>query len=404
MLHSIQRFYRDWPFIAWSASALLVLLVAYLLWPAGNKSEQSMGRGGAWSMPVPVRTTPVTTENLPVRIAAIGTVTALNTSVVRARVDGLLESILFKEGDIVKAGQALAQIDPAPYKVQLAQAEGQRQQNLAQIKSAESDLERYRTLYEQDSISRQQLEQQDARVNELRGSLAADQAQVDDAQLKLSYTKITAPISGRLGLRRVDVGNLINTSDSEGLVTITQMQPISVIFTIPETQLMDVRTAYSNGGSKKPLVVEAWDRDNRQKLATGQLLTIDNQIDPTTGTLRLKAQFDNADEVLFPSQFVNIRLNIRVIANAVTIPIDAVQYGSQGTYVYIIVDNKATIRPIKIGPAEEGRIAILEGLSAGEEVVLEGLDRLREGRDVILNPPEQAAPEQKKRSRPGGQS
>lgn len=339
-----------------------------------------------WTGPVPVRVVDARLENLSVEVKAIGTVTPLNNVVVRSRVDGQLQSVLFQEGERVKAGELLAEIDPAPYRVRLAQAEGQKQQNLAQLKNAENDLAVYRRLFEQDSIARQQLDTQAALVNQLRGTLMSDQAQVDDAKLQLDYTRIVAPIAGRLGLRRVDAGNLVSTSDAEGIVSITQTQPIGVQFTVPEVQLPAIREAHAAG---RLLPVEAWDRNEQQMLAEGVLTTLDNQIDLATGTLRLKAQFDNRDDALFPNQFVNVRLRVRTLEGAVTIPVDAVQYGSQGTYVYMVAEGKAMLRPIRLGPSTGARAAVLEGLKAEDQVVLEGLDRLREGRavTVVTTPP-----------------
>lgn len=234
---------------------------------------------------------------------------------------------------------------------------------------------------EQSSISAQQFNNQQALVEQLKGSLRSNQAQLDAAKLQLSYTQIKAPISGRLGLRRVDVGNLIQANSAEGLVTITQSSPINVVFSIPENQLQQVRQAMRAG---EPLVVEAWDRAEQQQLTSGVLTTLDNQIDIATGTLRLKAEFANQQEELFPNQFVNVRLNVAVRSGAVTIPQDAVQYGSAGTYIYTIEDNKAQIRQVKLGPVDNGMVAIEEGLSVGTPVVLEGLDRLRPGRAVEI--------------------
>lgn len=354
-----------------------------------------------WAGPVPVRVIDARSEDMTVEVKAIGTVTPLNTVVVRSRVDGQLQRVLFQEGERVKAGELLAEIDPEPYRVRLAQAEGQKQQNLAQLKNAENDLAVYRRLFDQDSIARQQLDTQAALVNQMRGTQMSDQAQVDDAKLQLDYTRIIAPIAGRLGLRRVDAGNLVSTGDTEGIVSITQTQPIGVQFTVPEVQLPAIRKAHAAG---RLLPVEAWDRNEQQMLAEGVLTTLDNQIDLATGTLRLKAQFDNTDDALFPNQFVNVRLRVRTLEGAVTIPVDAVQYGSQGTYVYMIADGKAILRPIRLGPTNAERVAVLEGLSAQDQVVLEGLDRLREGREVtvVTTPPPASPVLQPPATQPGG--
>jgi len=300
--------------------------------------------------------------------------------VLQSRVSGPLLEVLFKEGEKVEAGQLLARIDPAPYQVKLSQAEGAKQQNVAQLQNAEQDLALYQKLKQQNSISAQQFNNQQSLVNQLKGALKSNQAQIDAAKLELSYTEIKAPISGRLGLRRVDPGNLIQANSADGLVTITQSSPIAVHFTIPETQLAQVREAYRKGVA---LSVEAWDRSEQQQLTSGVLTTLDNQIDLATGTLKLKAEFANQQEELFPNQFVNVRLNVAVKSGAVTIPQDAVQYGSQGTYVYTI-DNeqKSQIKMLKLGAVDNGLVAVEEGLAAGDLVVLEGLDRLRPGRQV----------------------
>lgn len=371
--------------------ALIAAGAAWWFWPTEPAPTAAAQRQmNPWAMPVPVRVVPAAAADLRVQIKAIGTVTPLNSVVVQSRVSGPLQALHFKEGDKVAAGQLLAEIDAADYQIQLAQAQGQLEQNLAQLKNAENDLALYSRLREQSSISAQQFNNQQALVEQLKGSLRSNQAQLDAAKLQLSYTQIKAPISGRLGLRRVDVGNLIQANSAEGLVTITQSSPINVVFAIPENQLQQVRQAMRAG---EPLVVEAWDRAEQQQLTSGVLTTLDNQIDIATGTLRLKAEFANQQEELFPNQFVNVRLNVAVRSGAVTIPQDAVQYGSAGTYIYTIEDNKAQIRQVKLGPVDNGMVAIEEGLSVGTPVVLEGLDRLRPGRAVeIITEQGSAAP------------
>lgn len=362
--------------------ALIAAGAAWWFWPTEPAATAAAQRQmNPWAMPVPVRVVPAAASDLRVQIKAIGTVTPLNSVVVQSRVNGPLQALHFKEGDKVEAGQLLAEIDAADYQVQLAQAQGQLEQNLAQLKNAENDLALYSRLREQSSISAQQFNNQQALVEQLKGSLRSNQAQLDAAKLQLSYTQIKAPIAGRLGLRRVDVGNLIQANSADGLVTITQSSPINVVFAIPENQLQQVRQAMRAG---EPLVVEAWDRAEQQLLTSGILTTLDNQIDIATGTLRLKAEFANQQEELFPNQFVNVRLNVAVRSGAVTIPQDAVQYGSAGTYIYTIEDNKAQIRQVKLGPVDNGMVAIEEGLSVGTPVVLEGLDRLRPGRAVEI--------------------
>lgn len=366
------------------AVLVLVAIAAgawYVLWrpPALQEAGPNPWRG-----PIPVRLTPVQQRPLTEQVKAIGTVTPLQTVVVRSRVDGTLARVLFQEGQEVRKGQLLAEIDREPYRVRLAQAEGLQQQNQAQLQSAERDLARYRSLFQQDSIARQQLDTQEALVAQLRGGVQSVRAQVDEARLQLSYTRIEAPMAGRLGLRRIDAGNLVTAGDTQGLVTLTQTRPIAVLFSVPETQLAAVRAGWRGTGSGSPkLAVQAWDRAERQQIAAGQLTTLDNQIDTATGTLRLKAQFDNADDSLFPNQFVNVRLQVRTHDNALVIPADAVQYGSQGTYVYTVQDAKARLRRVTLGAGDGEYVLVQAGLNAGDQVVLEGLDRLREGADVV---------------------
>ncbi len=365
-----------------------LIVVLLLLWFLVFREEEVKGPPppNPWAGPVPVRVVPAIKEDLLVRVRALGSVTPLNTVVVRSRADGPLVEILFNEGQEVEAGTLLARIDPAPYEVRLAQAEGTLQQTRAQLRSAEDDLVLYQRLIAQNSIPRQQLDKQEALVDQLKGTLKNHQAQRDDVKLQLSYTRIEAPISGRLGMRRLDLGNLISSGDSNGLVTLTQTQPIAVSFTVAENQLAAVRRAFTDAAAQEQgLAVEAWDRSERQQLASGVLTTLDNQIDAATGTLRLKAEFANEDDSLFPNQFVNVRLQLQTLKDAITIPADAVQYGGQGPYVFVIDDEEnAQVRTLEVGALEADRIAVLSGLNEGERVVLEGLDRLREGRRVQL--------------------
>ncbi|THF65783.1 efflux RND transporter periplasmic adaptor subunit [Pseudothauera nasutitermitis] len=361
--------------------AFLVILAAVLVWYFFLRGPAPQSPPNPWMGPVPVRVVEASHGEMTVRLRAIGTVTPEANVVVRGRVDGQLQRVAFEEGQMVRKGAVLAEIDPAPYRVRLAQAEGQQQQNLAQLRNAESELARYRTLFEQDSIARQQVDAQAALVEQLRGTLRADQAQVDDARLQLDWTRIEAPISGRVGLRRVDAGNLISSGDADGLVTITQTRPIAVLFTIPERELAEVRAQMAAG---RVLQVDAWDRDDRRQIAQGVLRTFDNQIDPATGTVRLKAEFANEDDALFPNQFVNVRMAVGEISGAVTIPADAVQYGSRGSYVYVIEDGRARMRALTLGASDGTMTVVEDGLEGGEQVVLEGLDRLREGREVVL--------------------
>jgi membrane fusion protein, multidrug efflux system len=316
---------------------------------------------------------------------ALGTVNALRTVTVRPRVDGMLLKADFAEGQLVKAGDTIAQIDPVSFQVQLSQAEGQLARDAATLNNARLDLERYRTLLAQDSIATQQVDQQAATVKQLEGTVKVDQAQVDNAKLQLSYTQITAPISGRLGLRVVDAGNMVRGSDTTGIAVITQVDPISVLFAIPQDALPQV-LARLRAGEKPP--VEAWDRDNKVKLASGSLISTDNQIDVTTGTVRLKAQFPNPESKLFPNQFVNVRMVVDVRRGGIVVPTAAIQGGNQGTVVYVVnAENTVAIRPVKTGPTEGQITAVESGLEAGERVIVDGVDRIREGAKVEVTEP-----------------
>lgn len=371
----------------WFLYSAVVVVVGIAVWYFGFRATPQRDRypqpawAGTGNPPlIPVRTVLAQQQDLPVHLKAIGTVTPLNTVTVKSRVDGQLIRVGFEEGQRVEQGQVLAEIDPEPYRILLAQAEGRLQQAAAQRTSARSDLERLTQLHQQNLVTNQQLEIQQALVTEREGAVATAQGSVDDARRELAYTRVTAPIAGRVGLRRIDAGNLV--SDSDGLVLITQTRPITVAFTIPEVDLPAVLDPFRAG---ERLTVEAWDRRETAVLATGVLKTVDNQIDVATGTLRLKAEFANDDERLFPNQFVNVRLRVRTLERAVVIPAAAVQFGSRGTYVYLVnADKKAAVREVVLGPTDGTQQAITKGLAPGDEVVLEGLDRLREGRAVIV--------------------
>jgi membrane fusion protein, multidrug efflux system len=375
----------------WFLYTIVALAFAGGVWYFGFRKESEPARkSGSFgfrssrtsNIPVPIRAVPARQEDLAVHLRAIGTVVPLNTVTVHSRVEGELMRVAFQEGQQVEKGQLLAEIDPTPYKIRLAQMEAQLRQNDAQLKTARSDLTRLKQLQAKNLITQQELEAQQALVAEREAALAADQAQVDDARRQLSYTRIEAPISGRLGLRQVDAGNLIRPGDANGLVVITQTRPIAVMFTIPEIDLQKVIEPIRAG---EELPVDAWDRTEQTVLSKGILKTVDNQIDLATGTLRLKAEFPNEKELLFPNQFVNVRLQVRVLKDAIIIPTAAVQYGSRGPYVYLVnAENQATVRDIVLGPVEGDRQAIAKGLRPGENVILEGVDRLREGRNVTM--------------------
>jgi multidrug efflux system membrane fusion protein len=371
----------------WILYTLVAGVFAGGVWYFGiRKVAPTVSAGSPWrsnSMaPTPVRAVPTTKQDLAVHLRAIGTVAPVNTVTVRSRVEGQLLQVAFTEGQEVVAGQLLAEIDPTPYRLRLAQMEGQLRQSESQARTAQNDLERFKQLHAQTLISSQQLEGQQALVSERLGVLAAEQAQVEDARRQLAYTRIEAPIAGRLGLRQVDAGNLVRPGEAGGLVVITQTRPISVMFTIPELDLQKVIEPLRAG---ETLTVEAWDRGENIVLATGALRTVDNQIDLATGTLRLKAEFPNTDERLFPNQFVNVRLRVRTLKDAVVIPAVGVQFGSRGPYAFVVgAENKVAVRDLVLGPVDGAMQAVIKGISPGELVVTEGVDRLREGRPVTI--------------------
>ncbi len=333
----------------------------------------------------PVLATPAKMADLNVVQNGLGTVAALRVATVKARVDGLLQNVLFQEGQVVKAGDVLAEIDPKPLQVQLAQVEGQLARDQAQLNNAKLDLERYRVLLAQDSVAKQQLDSQESLVRQFEGTVKIDQAQVDNAKLQLSYTRVSAPIAGRLGLRQVDAGNIVRSSDTLGLVVITQIDPITVIFTIPQDNLQRVLQRLKAG---EKLGVDAWDREQKNKLAAGSLITVDNQIDTATGTIKLKAQFPNSQGLLFPNQFVNVRMVVETKKDATVIPMAAIQRGAQGTIVYVVKEDKTvSLRPVKMGAVENDNVAIESGIKPGELVVTDGIDRLREGAKVEVTTP-----------------
>ncbi|CAB3944301.1 Multidrug resistance protein MdtA [Achromobacter insolitus] len=373
--------------------ALVLLVAAGIAWLVLRPAAKPGGAGGPGGRPggrpaagavmnpaVPVRIATATKQDIDIYLKSLGTVTAYNTVTVRSRVSGELVEVAFQEGQRVKAGDLLAQVDPRAFQVALDQARGTQMQNLAQLENARRDLQRYQALYKQDSIAKQQVDTQAALVRQYEGTVKSDQANVDNARLQLDYARITAPISGRLGLRQVDRGNLVSSSDTNGLVVITQTQPISVVFTLPETQLPEVRAEVAAG---KTLAVDAYDRADTRRIATGQLETMDNQIDVTTGTLKLKARFENADDALFPNQFVNVRLHVLTRKDVTAIPTAAIQQGSAGAFVFLVQqDNTVQVRQVKLGAVNNGMVAVNEGLQPGDRVVVEGTDRLRAGAKV----------------------
>ncbi|BAK74890.1 multidrug efflux system subunit MdtA [Pseudogulbenkiania sp. NH8B] len=353
--------------------------VGWQRWHAASGADKAAVQKRGERGPQTVTVATVKRGQLKVYLTALGTVTPSETVTVKSRVDGQLMRVLFTEGQLVKSGQLLAEIDPRPFEAALAQAEGQQLRDSAQLKNAEIDLARYQSLLAENSIARQQVDTQAALVQQFRGTVKVDQGVVDNARLQLSYSHITAPLAGRVGLRRVDAGNMITANDANGLVVITQTQPSHVVFALPEAHLSTVMKPYLAG---QALSVEAWDRGGKL-LAQGKLETLDNQMDSTTGTVKLKARFANADNVLFPNQFINVKLLTEVRRDAVLIPEAALQRGKDGPFVYLVQpDNRVALRPVVPGPADAGQLAVEQGLAPGERVALDGLDRLRAGSQV----------------------
>lgn len=341
---------------------------------------QKPGQGGGFKPVVGVST--VRKRDVKVYLSGLGSVNALNTVTVRSRVDGQLMEVRFREGDMVKAGDVLVQVDPRPFQAQLDQAQGQMARDKALLENAKRDMVRYAELVKTDAIARQQLDTQESLVRQYEGAVRTDQGAIDTAKLQLAYSRITAPITGRVGLRLVDAGNMVHATDQTGLVVITQVQPIAVIFTLPEDNLPRVQ-ASMRGGRKLP--VEAYDREQKKLLATGELLTLDNQIDQASGTVRLKAQFPNTDLELFPNQFVNARLLVDVVKDALVVPSAAVQRGPQGAQVCVLgPDNTVQIRKVEASDSVEGEVIVRSGLSDGETVVVDGAERLRDGLQVEI--------------------
>jgi multidrug efflux system membrane fusion protein len=372
--------------------AVAVAIYLFTHRPGQNKDGSAEGQGqtkgaaggkGGQDRPVPVLAAAARTKDVGVYLTGLGTVAALNTVGVKSRVDGQIMRINFREGQIVRAGDLLAEIDPRPFQVQLMQAEGQRAKDEAALQNAKVDLKRYEILIQQDSIPRQQLDTQAATVKQFEAALKSDQAQIESARLNLTYARVTAPSGGRVGLRQVDVGNVVHAGDANGIVTITQLQPIDVLFTIPADHLSQVLPQVHSGQS---LAVDAYDRDLKNKLATGKLLAVDNQIDPTTGTVRIKAIFDNNDEALFPNQFVNARLLVDTLRGVVTVPNAAIQRSPQSTFVYFVKpDHTVESRNVVVKMSEGDESTIQSGLAAGDVVVIDGVDKLRPGSKVDVS-------------------
>ena len=366
-----------------SALALLLALIFFIIKWVGNPSEENSKASKKSNEPVIAVTATVSIQgDFPVYLNGLGTVTALRTVTVKSRVDGELIHVAFKEGSLVNAGDLLAEIDPRAFQVQLMQAEGQLQRDQALLKNAQMDLVRYKTLLEQDSIAAQQTHTQQSVVEQHQGTVEIDRGLVANAKLQLSYARIAAPITGRLGLRLVDQGNIINTSDASGLAVITQISPISAVFTLPEDNLPAVMKRFKSG---EVLSIEAYDRGGNIKLAEGQLLAVDNQIDTSTGTVKLKGQFTNEDNTLFSNQFVNIKMKMETLHAVTIIPTSAIQRGIIGPFVYVVKDDQTVkVQALSLGPTDGEKVAILKGLQANELVVTDGADKLRDNVKVKL--------------------
>jgi membrane fusion protein, multidrug efflux system len=326
---------------------------------------------------VPVVAVPARRGNMPVYLTGLGSVQAFNTVTLKSRVDGQIMQIYFKEGEFVQKGDPLVDIDPRPFQVQLLQAQGQLARDQSQLSNAKLDLDRYQKLAKDGAISRQQFDTQSALVGQYQGGITSDQAAIDNAKLQLTYCHITSPINGRVGLRLVDIGNIVHATDPTGLLVITQLQPIAVLFTLPEDNLPPVLKRLNSG---QGLTAEAYNREGTVKIATGSLLTVDNQIDQTTGTARLKAIFDNKENTLFPNQFLNVRLLLGVDKGVVIMPAAALQRGPNGTFVYVVKpDQTAELRLVKPGITEGDQMSVASGLAPGELVVVDGADKLQQG-------------------------
>lgn len=381
-------------FSRWLMPLVVVIAVVAALWywhaqkPDAAAGQQATdqprkaggGRAGMRAPLAPVQAATAVREAVPRYLSGLGTVTAANTVTVRSRVDGQLMALHFQEGQQVKAGDLLAEIDPSQFKVALAQAEGQLAKDKATLANARRDLARYQQLSKTNLVSRQELDAQQALVNETLGTIKADEAAVASAQLQLNWSRITAPTEGRVGLKQVDIGNQISSGDTAGIVVLTQTHPIDVLFTLPESDIATILQAQKAG---KTLTVEAWDRTNKQKLSSGTLLSLDNQIDVTTGTIKLKARFDNQDDALFPNQFVNARMLVDTQQDAIVIPAAALQIGNDGHFVWVLNgDNQVSKHTVTTGIQDSEKVVIAAGLSAGDRVVTDGIDRLTEGAKV----------------------
>lgn len=372
-----------WIAVGIVAVAILAAAIFYAK-TEGPPQPGRQGKNGKGRQP-PVVAATARQGDSEVVIDALGTVTARATVTVRPRVDGLLTRIAFREGQLVKAGELLAEVDPRPFRIQADQARGQLLRDKALLTNARLDLERYRNLLAKDSIARQQADGQEALVHQYEGVLVSDQAQLDNAMLQLSFARVTAPVSGRLGLRQVDAGNMVHAADAAGIAVITQTQPIDVVFSIPSAHLAAVFSRLQAG---ETLQVDAYDGEGKARLASGKLLTVDNQIDAATGTVKLKAEFANTGNTLFPNQFVNARLHVETRHGVTLVPVAAIQRGTPGAFFYVIgADKTVSVRPVVLGPVAGDTVAVAKGLAPGEQVVVDGADKLHPGAKVTIAKP-----------------
>jgi multidrug efflux system membrane fusion protein len=371
--------------LSWQMGVLIILLLViavFIIKMIDTQPGDNEKRGKFKEADIAVATETASQGDFPVYLTGLGTVTALRTVTVRSRVDGELIRVLFKEGQTVHKGDLLAEVDPRAFQVQLMQAEGQLLRDEALLKNAHIDLVRYKTLLEQDSIAAQQTVTQESLVKQYKGTVEIDRGLVASAKLQLSYAQITAPITGRLGLRLVDQGNIVHASDVNGIVVITQLQPITTEFSLPEDNIQFVMKQFRAG---EKLTIEAFDRSGQVKLAQGQLLAIDNQIDTSTGTIKLKGQFNNEDGTLFSNQFVNIKMKMDTLRSVTIIPTAAIQRGVMGAFVYVVKkDQTVSVRPVTLGSTEGDKVAVLKGLEPNELIVVDGTDKLRENSKVKI--------------------
>jgi multidrug efflux system membrane fusion protein len=363
---------------------LLVVVIAVAAvgwWIYGRQPAPPPTRQNAFATAMPVVAAPAVTGDIDITLNGLGTVTSLANVTIKSQISGQLVRVAYQEGQMINKGDLVAEIDSRPYELALAQAQGALERDKALLQTAELDLKRYQDLAKTNAIPRQQLDTQVSLVAQDKGLVIADQAQIDTQKLNIAYCHIISPITGRAGLRLVDPGNYVTANDANGIVVITQLQPISVVFTVAEDNVPQIAKRLRAGAT---LPVTAFDRSGATKLATGVLKTLDNQIDTTTGTLKLRAEFANEDDSLFPNQFVNVQLLIDTLHDTTVVPTSAIQRGAPGTFVYLVnADDTATVKPVTLGPASGERIAIQSGLAPGDRVVIDGADKLRNGIKVV---------------------